>query len=378
MAAEHLFEVSSAQLARLRIADLLPFASPLLSLIEQVRRAGVSVNEYGVEYETPRTKAPRVLDACAAPFGTDGGQVMLMLQERSMAQLLERQLSHRSAARSVSGMAAMLAHEIKNPLSGIRGAAQLLQSEQDDDGRALTQLICAETDRITELVNRMEDFTLGSAAQKAPVNIHSVLSHVRQLAETGFARHVRVSEHYDPSLPPVFGNRDQLVQVVLNLVKNAAEAIGKDRTDGRISLATAFCPGVHLSVPGVPRARSMSLLITITDNGGGIPHDMREQIFEPFVTSKPGGNGLGLALVAKIIHDHTGIVECAPVAASPGMPGHGAPRKGTQFRLLLPIADKRSSQGAQRNGGGQAAGADADGSETVSAETGGSETGGRR
>ena len=157
------------------------------------------------------------------------GASSILLQQRSMAQMIERQLTHRGAARSVSGLAAVLAHEIKNPLSGIRGAAQLLESERADSDRTLTQLICAESDRICKLVDRMEIFGDERPLQREPVNIHDVLDHVKQIAVTGFARQIKIVENYDPSLPPVPGDRDKLIQAFLNLVKNAAEAIGEER-----------------------------------------------------------------------------------------------------------------------------------------------------
>ena len=150
-----------------------------------------------------------------------------MLQERTIADKMDRQLTHRGAARSVIALAAMLAHEIKNPLSGIRGAAQLLEQSAGDEDRQLTTLICDETDRIVKLVDRMEVFADERPVEREPVNIHVVLDHVKRLAQTGFARHIKFVEEYDPSLPPVLANRDQLIQVFLNLVKNAAEAIGE-------------------------------------------------------------------------------------------------------------------------------------------------------
>src|SRR5690606_6319536 len=162
------------------------------------------------------------------------------LQQRSMAQMIERQLTHRAAARSVSGLAAVLAHEIKNPLSGIRGAAQLLEPALSDEDRALARLICTETDRIRNLVDRMEVFGDERPLATEPVNIHDVLDHVKRIAESGFGRGIRIQEQYDPSLPPIPGNRDKLVQAFLNLVKNAAEALGETRDGDRIVLTTAF------------------------------------------------------------------------------------------------------------------------------------------
>src|SRR5215813_3542320 len=163
---------------------------------------------------------------------------------------MDRQLTHRGAARSVIALAAMLAHEIKNPLSGIRGAAQLLEQSAGEEDRTLTRLICEEADRIVKLVDRMEVFADERPVARERVNIHAVLEHVKRLAQSGFARHIRFVEEYDPSLPSVLANRDQLVQVFLNLVKNATESIGEGANDGEILLSTAFRPGVRLSLPG--------------------------------------------------------------------------------------------------------------------------------
>ncbi|KAB2869665.1 MAG: two-component sensor histidine kinase, partial [Bauldia sp.] len=212
---------------------------------------------------------------------------------------------------------------IKNPLSGIRGAAQLLEASVGDDDRALTRLICDEADRIVKLVDRMEVFSDERPIEREPVNIHVVLDHVHRLASSGFARSIRILDEYDPSLPPVFGNRDQLVQVFLNLLKNAAEAIG-DAGDGEILLTTAFKPGFRLSVPGSPSKVTLPLEFCVRDNGPGVPADMIPHLFDPFVTTKANGTGLGLALVAKIIGDHGGVIEC-----------ESQPRR-TIFRVLMP------------------------------------------
>src|SRR5713101_4201116 len=272
-AAESFFEASLRLLRRHMLGELVPFGSPLLALVDQVRVRGAAVNEYKVDLGTPRVTGERLVDLYVAPVPERPGSVVVMLQERTIADKMDRQLTHRGAARSVSALAAMLAHEIKNPLSGIRGAAQLLEQQANDDDRALTRLICDEADRIVKLVDRMEVFGDERPVEREPVNIHVVLDHVRRLAQSGFARHIRFVEDYDPSLPNVLANRDQLIQVFLNLVKNAAEAIG-DTADGEIQLSTAFRPGVRLSLPGSKTRVSLPLEFCVKDNGPGVPEDL--------------------------------------------------------------------------------------------------------
>jgi two-component system nitrogen regulation sensor histidine kinase GlnL len=322
-AAETFFQASANVLRRYSIAHFVPFGSPLLALVEQVRERAATVNEYRVDIGTPRNGGERIVDIYATPVLDPEEGVVVVLQERTIADKLDRQLTHRGAARTVTGLAAMLAHEIKNPLSGIRGAAQLLESSVDDDDRALTRLICEEADRIVKLVDRMEVFSDERPIEREPVNIHMVLDHVRRLAQSGFARSITIADEYDPSLPPVFANRDQLVQVFLNLLKNAAEAIG-DTPDGEIMLTTAFKPGMRLSVPGNANKVTLPLEFCVRDNGPGVPEELVPHLFDPFVTTKANGTGLGLALVAKIIGDHGGVIECE------SQPGR------TLFRVLLP------------------------------------------
>ena len=309
----------------MRLSDLLPEDNPIFSLIAQVRDVDVTISDHDMSFESPRLRKHGIT-VQASPLPEEPGAVVLVLQDASAARALDRQLTFRSAARSVTGMAAILAHEVKNPLSGIRGAAQLLESSVGEQDRELTVLIREEADRIRDLVDRMEVFG-EKPIDRGPVNIHRVLERVRMLAQSGFASHINVREIYDPSLPPVFGNRDQLVQVILNLVKNAAESItsGDSATHGEIMLTTAYQHGVRLAVPGTDQRMHLPLVVSVRDNGPGIGMDMMPHLFDPFVTSKPAGSGLGLALVAKIIADHGGLIE---VDSRPGR---------TEFRLHLPM-----------------------------------------
>lgn len=323
VAAEAFFHSSSSVLNRHTLADLVPFGSPIFGLVQQVRAIDALVTEYKLDISSPKIGQQKTVDVYASPASELEGGVVVMFQVRTMAEKIDRQLTHRGAARTVSGLAAMLAHEIKNPLSGIRGAAQLLESSAAQEDHVLTRLITDETDRIVKIVDRMEVFSDQRPIERAAVNIHSVLEHVRRISESGFGRGKKFIERYDPSLPQVFGNRDQLVQVFINLAKNAAEATD-NLAGGEIKFSSAFRPGIRISAPGTKERISLPLEFCIRDNGPGIPEDLQAHIFDPFVTSKNSGSGLGLALVAKIIGDHGGVVECD------SQPGE------TIFRVLLP------------------------------------------
>ncbi len=331
-AAEIFFQSSARTLARQGLSGIIPFASPLHEMIAQVRDSGITMNEYDVTIGTPRTGGERSVDLQAGIVPDLPGVIVVQIWPRSMAQKIGRQLTFRAAARTVSGMAAMLAHEIKNPLSGIRGAAQLLEPSLDEEDKALSQLICTETDRIRDLVNQMEVFSDERPLERAPVNIHDVLDHVKRVAQSGFASGIAIHEFYDPSLPPVLGSRGQLIQVLLNLVKNAAEAITENGS-GDIELHTAFRAGVRIAVAGSRHKVSLPLEVRVVNTGGHIPAEIRQHIFEPFITTKPSGKGLGLALVAKIVRDHGGVVEC------------DSKDSRTTFRILLPLFEEGRNNG---------------------------------
>lgn len=329
-AAEQFFGASASSLIDMPLSEMLPEDNRLFSLLDQVRRFDARVSDHDLTLENPRMQRRGVTVHCA-PLPEVPGSVVAMLEDGSTAQMLDRQLNFRGAARGASAMAAMLAHEVKNPLSGIRGAAQLLEQAALEPDRELCQLIQDEVDRITGLVDRFDMFS-EHPVERSAVNIHQVLDHVRRIAATGFAAHLRIVEEYDPSLPLVWGNRDQLVQILLNLVKNAAEAV--DPVGGELVLATSYRHGVRIAVPGSQQRMHLPLEVSVRDNGPGIDEGLRATLFEPFVTTKRGGQGLGLALVAKLVADQGGLIECD------SRPGR------TIFRLSLGVPPPGAETGA--------------------------------
>nr|WP_255536431.1 ATP-binding protein [Pacificimonas pallii] len=302
-AAEMMFGRSEDSLAEKGWEGLLPPDSPVRALLHEAAAGEHEISAYDVRIAL--VDAPAVTaDVLIAPVAGQGKHMTLAFQRRSVAALVERQADNRGAARSAAALSAMLAHEIKNPLSGIRGAAQLLGSSDDGEGRdELSELIISEVDRISALIGRMERFSDPRPARLKAENIHSILGHVRRLAELDG---VKISEVYDPSLPPVAADRDALVQLFLNLVKNAREAAGEG---GHIRLTTAYRHGLKIGRPGGRGRVRVPIEICVVDDGPGVPAGLADHMFDAFVTTKRGLGGLGLALAAKIASDHHGHVE---------------------------------------------------------------------
>ena len=327
-AAEGLFGQGLGLLARGRFSAALPPGSALVSLLNRaieeqspVRERGIHITLFGLP--------PFEADGAAAPLG-DGSVLLTLSVKHGLGVGHERTgIEASSGLRSIVGLGRMLAHEIKNPLAGIRGAAQLLKSGAKAEDAPLAQLIVDETDRVRRLVDRMEAFSDDALPSKTPMNIHQVLDRVRALAANGVADGLTLKEQYDPSLPPVLGDEDQLIQIFLNLVKNAAEA-AHSRGDGRgaISITTAYRHGVRVRAAKGQALRGAPLEVRIIDNGPGVPDHLREHLFQPFVTSKANGVGLGLALVTKLVAAHGGLLD---FESEPGR---------TVFRVLLPIASE--------------------------------------
>jgi two-component system nitrogen regulation sensor histidine kinase GlnL len=308
----------------LNLSERLMVGQPLAAILPPPDGAGVRDGHgfaiYDTEIATARGLRIRV-DFVEAQVPDYAGWRTITLHGAASSRRLGHSVDRTAGSRAAVGAAAMLAHEIKNPLSGIRGAAQLLGAGE------LTRLIVTEVDRIAALIDRMQEFGDTRRLPVAGQNIYPLLDHARNVALAGFARGIVIEERFDPSLPPASINRDALLQVVINLLKNASEAVHTVRNP-RIVLTTAYRHGLAVSVaPGRPR-RPLPIEICVVDNGPGAPADIAEHIFDPFVSGRPEGQGLGLALVDKLVRDMDGVVQ---------YDREGSP-EATVFRVLLPRA----------------------------------------
>lgn len=323
-AAELFLNISFRALRGQPLFDRLAVDAPLEEVFARVRANQSSLFINDVDVGTG-DRAPVICNLQAAPVADRADHVLLLISPRELAERIGRGRGSKDAARSAIGMAEMLAHEIKNPLAGIAGAAQLLSMNLGADDLELADLIVAETRRIVKLLEQVEQFGNLRPPEKHVVNIHDVLDRARRSALLGVARHMAIVEDYDPSLPPTLGDPDQLLQVMQNLLKNAAEAAGG--RPGTIRLHTFYDHRLRLRrADGAGTA--LPLQIEITDDGPGIPPDIRDSIFDPFVSGRENGTGLGLALVSKIVADHGGWI------AAESVPGR------TTFRLSLPVAPR--------------------------------------
>ena len=325
-AAETLFAQGLGQLQRSRLRDAIGHGDDLLRLMARATETGAPARERDLEIVVLGQPVFHA-DATASPL-TDGAVLLTLhpLSSRASRHTLDAQ-----SLRSIGGLGRMLAHEIKNPLAGIRGAAQLLKSGVKPEDAPLAELIVEETERIRRLVDRVEELGWDQPISRQEVNIHAVLDRVKALAANGPADGLVLKDAYDPSLPPTIGDEDQLIQIFLNLVKNAAEA-AHARGDGRgeITVSTAYRHGLRVRT-GDSRAKAVPLEVRIQDNGPGVPPRLREQLFEPFVSTKANGTGIGLALVAKLVAAHGGLVD---FESEPGR---------TVFRVLLPVQSQNGA-----------------------------------
>jgi len=322
-AAEQFLNTSARAITGAPVWDKLFVDAPLEQSFSRVRtnHAPLFVNDVDV---SSGERAPVQCNLQVAPLSDDTDRVLVLLEPREIADLMRRGMHTKSAARSAIGMAEMLAHEIKNPLAGIAGAAQLLAMNLEPGDQEMTDLIVAETRRIVKLLEQVEQFGNVLPPKRKSVNLHDVLDRARKSAMVGFGAHMHFLEDFDPSLPHTYADPDQLVQVFLNLLKNASEAsTGK----GQITIRTFYQMSLRVQKKDGTRS-ALPLQVEIIDDGPGLPPEIAAQAFEPFVSGRENGTGLGLALVSKIISDHEGWISVDSV------PGR------TVFRVSLPVVPK--------------------------------------
>ncbi|MCH2077192.1 MAG: ATP-binding protein [Rhodobacteraceae bacterium] len=323
-AAESFLNQSEKSLKGRPVWDKIMVDAPLDDALDRARANGVPLFVNDVDVGGGE-RAPKLCNIQVAPLQNRQGSMLILIEPREYAGRMRRNSKSKTAAKSAIGMAEMLAHEIKNPLAGITGAAQLLSMNLSNGDLEMTDLIVEETRRIVKLLEQVEEFGNVSPPQMKPVNIHDILDRARKSAALGYAAHMKITEAYDPSLPPTLGDADQLLQVLLNLIKNAAEA--SKGAPGEIKLRTYYEQYLRLRRPD-GTGRGLPLQIEIIDDGPGLPPEIAADIFDPFVSGRENGTGLGLALVSKIISDHDGWINVESV------PGR------TVFRISLPVAPK--------------------------------------
>ena len=320
--AEIFLNASARTLRGSPVFDKLMIDAPLDDAFRRVRsdQASLSINNVDVG---SGDRKPQQCNVQIAPMVAMPGFVLILMEPRHLADRLGRAQSVKAAAKSAIGMSEMLAHEIKNPLAGIQGAAQLLSMNLSGEDQELTDLIVSETRRILALLDQVEQFGNLRPPQKKPWNVHDLLERTRKTAAVGFAANMEIIEEYDPSLPPTFVDGDQMIQVFQNLMKNAAEA---SNSSGTIRLHTFY--DMSLRLRRKDGTATLPLQIEIIDDGPGLPPEISSEVFEPFVSGRENGTGLGLALVSKIISEHDGWISVDSV------PGR------TVFRISLPVAPK--------------------------------------
>ncbi len=328
-AAEGFLNTSGKALIGAPVFDKVMIDAPLEESFKRVRdsQSVLMINDVDV---SSGERKPIQCNIQLAPMVDRDDEVLLLMAPRELAGRLGRSHSVQTAARSAIGMAEMLAHEIKNPLAGITGAAQLLSMNLSQEDQELTDLIVGETRRILKLLEQVEQFGNVRPPDRKTVNIHDVLDRARRTSMVGFAANMKFVEEYDPSLPPTIADADQLQQIFLNLFKNAAQAAEKDGKYGTIRIRTYYDTSLRLRRSD--GAGRVPIQIEVIDDGPGLPPEIAADIFEPFISGRENGTGLGLALVSKIISEHEGWI------AVDSVPGR------TVFRVSLPIAPKEEME----------------------------------
>ena len=334
-AAEVFFERSRHLLLKTNLHYFFEEDSPIFGLMRRLSSDLQSVGEQEMSLLSPRLGKKIVTIQVAKRLEYEG--FIVSLQMREMADQLRGQSQSRGAAMSMSKMTSLLAHEIKNPLAGIKGAAQLIQLDGNDEQIELSQLIVEEVNRIADLLGRIENITGAGKLRLESLNVHELLNHVINVTEASFSRNVTIERHFDPSLPDITADRALLIQAFLNLLKNACEACGGRGGNGVVKVMTSYALRYVSTQSVQSREKFLPLQIDIIDNGSGIPDALRDILFEPFISDKPEGSGLGLAVVASAIAEHGGVVTVQSQEDQ-------AQKGYTHFQILLPLSQTNITQ----------------------------------
>ena len=325
-AAEQFLGQSLRRLAGRRLDEALHFEEPRLA--ERLADSDTPLSAREIDVTVPG-QGTRRLDVSVGPVTDEPGWQMLTLHDSTAAETMGG--SRSPGEDSVLRAPDILAHEIKNPLAGIRGAAQLLARKLGESDRVLTSLIADEVDRIAKLIDQMQTLSRRTSQPVAPCNLHETVRRASAVLNAS-GEGARIEEEFDPSLPLVLGNADALVQVLINLLSNAREAC-RDAASPRIAVRTRFASGLQLHAVGSDGPVRLPIELRVSDNGPGIDPVMRDHVFEPFVTTKKTGQGLGLALVRKLVRDMNGRITYDRDEAG----------RWTHFRVHLPLASDNSS-----------------------------------
>ena len=311
---EEFFGISSSILIGKKINKLIPTDSPILNLIERVRNSKTGITEESLDFSNLNFPNRKVR-VHVVPLSFDHNQIVVQISQLALSEMFQSQRINSKISKSFSSMVDMLMHELKNPLAGIKGASQLIESDLQDNPNflELTQLISIECDRIEDLLNRMEQLSNNKIEiEYENLNIHEVLNHCKRVAQNSFANQINFINEYDPSLPRLFANKNLLIQIIINLLKNATEASKKN---GNIKIKTSFNSNkiTSFGIEDIPTP--LPLQIEIIDFGIGIPSNLLVNIFDPFVSSKKEGKGLGLSVVASGLEEMGAVID---VSSHPG------------------------------------------------------------
>ncbi len=312
---EEFFGISSSLIIGKSIYDFFPKDTPLLSLLSRVRKTKSGITEESLDFSNINFPNRKVR-VHVVPLSFDSKQIIVQISQLALSEIFQSQRINNKISKSFSSMIDMLMHELKNPLAGIKGASQLIESDLKNNSNLseLTQLITIESERIISLLDRMEQISNNNSQLECEfLNIHEVLDHCRRVAQNSFGAKLEYINDYDPSLPKLFANKNLLIQIILNLLKNSSEA---SLINGKIKIKTSFNANKITSLLKEDVPTNLPLQIEIIDYGLGISKSILPNIFDPFVSFKSDGKGLGLSIVASGLQEMNAVIN---VTSEPGL-----------------------------------------------------------